>query len=335
MVDIEYNKQQIEKFQEAIVSIPDGKVKNDTDPQNRMEDFCVFILSFGRSNRVLTYDCIFKESKKFSQDVYIVCSDDDADLHNYIDRFGDKVVVFNKEALRKYIDTADNFNKMGVILYARNICWTIANKLGYRYFVEFDDDYNLFSQRYIEHVDKQDFLRQRPMQDIDYLCKIHLDLLKTTPCRTIAFSQNGDYIGGAGNGDHARGWKRKAMNSFFCDTEKPFLFGGSVNEDVNYYTYSGRLGVLNFSMYGYSLNQSQTQSNSGGMTDQYLESGTYVKSFYSVIFSPSCVRISTMGNPGKEKRIHHSVIGEKCYVKVLDEKYKYNSYKNIHTEDEW
>ena len=32
-----------------------------------------------------------------------------------------------------------------------------------------------------------------------------------------------------------------------------------------------------------SLLQKETQSNSGGLTDIYLELGTYVKSFYSVI----------------------------------------------------
>ena len=336
MVDINYNKSQIEKFQEAIVSIPDKKTINQSNPSERIEDFCVFILSFGRSDRVITYNTLFKESKKFSQEVYIVCSDDDSDLPNYIEKFGDKVVVFNKDTLRKYIETGDNFDKMSVILYARNICWAIANKLGYRYFVEFDDDYSRFSQRFVEHTVEGDFLRQRIMYNIDFLCKIHLDLLKLTHCRTIAFSQNGDYIGGAGNGDHARGWKRKVMNSFFCDTEKPFLFAGSINEDVNYYSYSGRVGVLNYSMYGYSLNQGQTQSNAGGMTEQYVDSGTYVKSFYSIMFSPSCVKISVMGNPGKEKRIHHRVIGENCYVKVLDEKYKYESYNKIHNaEDEW
>lgn len=171
MVDIEYNKSQIEKFQEAIIRIPDTKTINLSNPNERIEEFCVFILSFGRSDRVITYNTLFKESKKFSQDVYVVCSDDDSDLPNYIEKFGDKVGVFNKDTLRKYIDTADNFDKMSVILYARNICWAIANKLGYRYFVEFDDDYSQFLQRYIEHTSEGDFLRQRIMYNMDFYAK--------------------------------------------------------------------------------------------------------------------------------------------------------------------
>ena len=119
MVDLEYNKSQIEKFQEAIVSIPDKKTIL-SDSSERIDDFCVFILSFGRSDRVITYNTLFKESKQFSQDVYIVCSDDDSDLPNYIEKFGDKVVVFNKDTLRKYIETADNFDK--------NVGYTICEK---------------------------------------------------------------------------------------------------------------------------------------------------------------------------------------------------------------
>lgn len=41
------------------------------------------------------------------------------------------------------------------------------------------------------------------------------------------------------------------------------------------------------------------------MTEVYLNSGTYLKSFYSVMFAPSAVQIAVMGD--KEKRIHHRV----------------------------
>lgn len=56
------------------------------------------------------------------------------------------------------------------------------------------------------------------------------------------------------------------------------------------------------------------------MTDLYLDSGTYVKSFYSVIFSPSCVKISMMGD--KHKRVHHKVNWNSCCPKILNEKWR-------------
>lgn len=44
------------------------------------------------------------------------------------------------------------------------------------------------------------------------------------------------------------------------------------------------------------------------------------KSFYSVMYSPSCVKISLMG--ASHKRIHHQVTWNNAAVKILHEKYR-------------
>lgn len=48
--------------------------------------------------------------------------------------------------------------------------------------------------------------------------------------------------------------------------------------------------------------------------------GTYLKSFYSVMWAPSCVKIGAMGDT--HKRIHHSITWDKCAPKILSEKWK-------------
>lgn len=53
------------------------------------------------------------------------------------------------------------------------------------------------------------------------------------------------------------------------------------------------------------MNQKRTQSNAGGMTEVYLESGTYLKSFYSVIYHPAGVRVKLMTT--KFVRLHHAI----------------------------
>lgn len=52
---------------------------------------------------------------------------------------------------------------------------------------------------------------------------------------------------------------------------------GRINEDVNTYTNLGRCGELFMTIGAVQLGQKQTQKNSGGMTELYLDSGTYVK----------------------------------------------------------
>ena len=113
---------------------------------------------------------------------------------------------------------------------------------------------------------------------------------------------------------------RKAMNTFFCKTSHRFDFLGRINEDVNTYTYLGSKGERIFTYSHACINQMQTQSNSGGMTELYLDSGTYVKSFFSVMIMPSCVSIKSMGD--KHKRLHHNVKWDCCVPKIINQRYK-------------
>ena len=69
-----------------------------------------------------------------------------------------------------------------------------------------------------------------------------------------------------------------------------------------------------------ALHQKATQTNKGGMSDVYLDSGTYLKSFYSVIFAPSCVRVGMMGS--HHKILHHKITWNNCTPVILNEKHK-------------
>lgn len=314
----------------AVKRMPENKVsKNHPDAP---KDFCLFILTFGRPNACKTLKTLQK-STRFNTDYYLVCSDDDKSLPEYIENFGERVLVFNKKDMLPYIDRGDNFDKFNVILYARNICFTLADMLGYRYFCEFDDDYTEFRHRF--HDEDVDSCLSRYITDYDELFRVHLDFFQKTPTKTITISQMGDYIGGWQNGNVRRGYQRKVMNSFFCDIQQPFLFEGTINEDVNFYTQGGRKGEVMFNLFGFGLNQEMTQQNSGGMTEQYLDGGTYLKSFYSVMYSPSCVKVGTISH-GKNERYHHRVDGKSAYVKIIDPKYKANTYNELNPSfDEW
>jgi hypothetical protein len=148
-----------------------------------------------------------------------------------------------------------------------------------------------------------------------------LDFYKTIPAKSIAMAQGGDFIGGAGSGTaKSKKLKRKCMNSFICSTERPFKFNGRINEDVNTYTYKASIGHIFFTIPTLSLEQETTQSNKGGMTDIYLDKGTYIKSFYSVIFSPSSVKVALMGD--KNKRLHHRVSWNNAVPVILNEIHK-------------
>ena len=154
-------------------------------------DFCVFILSYKRANNMCTIDSLLRAN--YTGKYYIILGNDDPTINEYIDKYGkDKIIIFDKEEQARLTDACDNFDKRKVILYARNFCFDIAKQLGYKYFLELDDDYTNFRYRYEE--DGQ--FRTCYVREFDELVDIMIDFLDTTNAHTVAFGQSGDYIGG-------------------------------------------------------------------------------------------------------------------------------------------
>ena len=286
------------------------------------EDFAVFILTHGRADNVKTY----KTLKRFGYTgkTYLICSDDDKQIETYKENYKEQVIVFSKNKYKNTFDIGDNFDDQRVVVYARNACFDLAKKVGIKYFLVLDDDYTDFSYRFNGELS---YNKGRGyIKNVDDIFKAVLDYYKTIPAKTIALSQNGDWIGG-----HNSSWakelklKRKCMNSFFCSTERPFKFTGRINEDVNAYTRLGALGDLFLTISNVSLKQTDTQSNKGGLTDIYLSQGTYVKSFYSVMFSPSSVKVAMLNT--ERSRLHHRVSWNNAIPVILNEKYRKNGTK--------
>lgn len=86
------------------------------------------------------------------------------------------------------------------------------------------------------------------------------------------------------------------------------------------YTVWGQQGEKIFTYFPMMVIQKQTQSQKGGLTEIYLDVGTYIKSFYSVMYSPSCVKVKMMGD--KHMRIHHAIQWVYCSPRILPESYK-------------
>lgn len=279
------------------------------------ENFAVFILSHGRPDSIETIKTLNKGN--YTGKWYIVIDNEDETANEYFRLYGSKVIMFDKLEISKRFDTADNFDDRRTVVYARNACFDIAKSFGIDYFLELDDDYDQLAYR--KEIDG--VLTQRVnCYQLDRLFDLMIDFLEKTRAKTVAFAQGGDFIGGVNSGIFQDKLKRKAMNTLFCKTKNPFQFVGRINEDVNTYTALGQKGELFFTIADVFIHQIQTQSNAGGMTDVYLNSGTYVKSFYSVIFNPSCVKIAGMGTINK--RIHHRISWNNCVPKILNQKYK-------------
>lgn len=278
------------------------------------KDFAVFILSHGRADKIKTIQAL--EKGNYTGKYYIIIDNEDETAVEYYNRYSDKVIMFDKIEIAKKFDTADTFEDRRTIVYARNACFDIAKELGLKYFLELDDDYTTFEYRKI----KDDKLIHINCKQLDKLFDLMINFLEQTNALTVAFAQGGDFLGGEHSTVYTERLTRKAMNTFFCKTENRFNFVGRINEDVNTYTSLSNRGNLFFTIADADIQQTQTQSNSGGMTEVYLDSGTYLKSFYSIIFSPQAVKIGKMGE--NHLRLHHKVNWNYCAPKILNEKYR-------------
>jgi hypothetical protein len=283
-----------------------------------INNYAVFILTHGRPDKVLSIKSL--EKANYKGPVYLICDDEDKTLERYKENFGeDKVIVFSKEYMSGTFDTMDNFDDKRVIVYARNIAFNIARDLKLDYFITLDDDYNSFDYRF---NNKFKYLAEtRPIKNITSIFEAMIEYLTNTSIKTICFSQGGDFIGGSESKmANSITCKRKAMNLFVCKTDRPINFIGRINEDVNTYVKRGMTGDIFLTTSLVSLHQISTQTSEGGMTELYNERGTYMKSFYSVIISPSSVKISLMGN--NNKRLHHVINWDNTVPKIIKESYK-------------
>jgi len=281
------------------------------------DDFCVFILTHGRPDNVVTYAKLLAAG--YTGKVYIVIDNEDDTEDAYRKRYGDKVLQFDKKAEAALIDEGDNFHDRRVIIHARNVCFRLAEEVGCKYFIEFDDDYTSFHYR---KDSKNRYVSRRVTTTMDQLLEALLVYFIETPqIKTICLSQGADHMGGDQGPTSLR---RKVMNSFICSVDRPFRFFGKINEDVNLYTTEARRGALFFSVMSAHLVQKQTQQSDAGMTEIYLDKGTYFKSFYSVMYAPSCVQIALMGDPRKKEnyRIHHRVAWNNTAALILREEHR-------------
>lgn len=279
------------------------------------DDFCVFILTHGRPGRQSTLNTLRRYG--YTGKLFLVVDDEDKTGPEYEARYGEQVLFFSKEEASKKFDIGDNLRSKASVVYARNATFDLAKKVGCRYFIQLDDDYTAF---WIRLKANAEYGAWALKGKIDEALSAMVDFVSTTHVLSLAMSQGGDWIGGASHGVERLRLRRKAMNSFVCDAERPFEFIGRMNDDVNTYVVHGTRGGLFLTAMQIMLVQTPTQMSPGGLTEMYLEWGTYTKSFYTVMMAPSCVKISTLGEV--YDRIHHKINVRNAYPLILDERHR-------------
>lgn len=280
------------------------------------DDFCIFILSHKRPGDVPTLNTIQRHG--YTGDWYIVIDHEDG-IGPYEQEYGEENVIYlDKDDALPGLDRGDNFNHRGTPLYTRYQIWDLADDLGYDYFLMLDDDYEYFQYRYNEAFEYDCQKVENLNKYIDYA----IEFLDRADLDTLCMAQGGDFIGGDQSSlAQAVQTRRKAMNTFLCRTDRKFDFRGVLNDDVNTYIRAAQYGKLFLTANCVSVDQEQTQQDDGGLKDLYLDEGTYVKSFYTILYSPSCTSLQELHDRA-DSRIHHRVNWRNAVPKIVPESAK-------------
>ena len=269
-----------------------------------------------------TYDSLRKHG--YTGKIYLVADDLDKTVDGYKKKYGDELLIFDKKKAALNMDTGDNSGDFRSTLFSANTIFELAKERDIKYFFIMCDDYSAFHYR----TDEGNKLAATCVKRLDDVFKSMVKFYKNTPTVCLAMAQGGDFIGGREN-DMVGKLKRKAMNTLLCSTDRPFKFIGRLNEDVTTYVNLGGKGLLFYTVGSVSIVQNPHQGEKGGLTDVYLDAGTYVKSFFSVMYNPSCVKVKEMGS--SHKRIHHVVKWNNAVPKIISENY----YENMVEDDSW
>lgn len=280
-----------------------------------MKNFAAFILTHGRPDHVTTIEAL--RSCNYTGEIYLIIDDEDETADEYFKRFGrDKVFVINSSEVAKTTDVCDNLQHHNSVIYKRNASFRIAQELGIKYFMQLDDDYIDFRYRF----KSGNSLLSRKQKSLDETITALVQFMDESNAVTVAMAQAGDFIGGLGSNIYRQQLVRKVMNSWIFRADRPLQFVGRLNDDVNTYLTHGSRGELMMTPAIVCVNPAMTQVNKGGMTELYLDTGTYMKSMFSVMVAPSCVTVRSMGpaNP----RLHHHIEWNNCVPKIISDKHR-------------
>ena len=279
------------------------------------DSFAIFILSHGRADRMVTVNTILKEG--YTGKWYIILDTDDEQYDLYVSNFGkEHIILFDKKDIKKEFDIMDNFEGDNVPTFARNAVNRIAKNMGLEYFLELEDDYYKLCFR----CEMDNHLPELPIENLDLVIEAMLDFLDKTGLKTVAFAQAGEMIGGKNGIIWKTRIRRKVMNTFFFRVDNTFDFLGRFNDDVNAYITYGKTGDVMLQIANITLDQPVTQQRKGGISEAYKSFGTYVKSFYSVMLRPDCVKIAVMGRT--DRRIHHKIDWKYCVPVIISDRFR-------------
>ena len=246
--------------------------------------------------------------------IYLLVEQRDPDLPEYKRLYGDEVLIYDREQVE--VDYFDNNGPTSVAVHARNATNDWCRKLGITHQLQCDDDLygcHLATElnndlRWLYHWRVSRLPEWCQHYLFPYVCLQLWQLIDRVPfMRAACIGMSSDCAG------KVYLTRRKVMQAILISQRKPITFSARFNEDVTTYVTLNSLGEVT-PEFDLIVQQSKpTQVRSGGMSNEYKQVGTYIKTFYTVLRWPESITIADLGLVW---RIHH-FIRPHIYPKIV------------------
>ena len=262
----------------------------------------IFIPSYHRPSNVKTakyFTRIGYDPKKihvFVDDI----TDDITEYKKEMAELGVNLHIFNMDEARKrydYVHRASESRRSAG--QARNMFQDFARDNGIEFYMVQDDDTNSFQKRRFGV-----YTRIADINDILYYFESIKEFMYRHKIGLFALSQTGDFYG---QQIDKKVFRKKVMNTTFYLL--PYIYRaerGVQDDDTSMFTGAMNEGYFTGSLYqGIVLQQTQSATASGGLTDLYNECKLLNKSLITPIQFPSAIRAEKQVMNGN--RLHHRV----------------------------
>lgn len=271
----------------------------------------IFIPSYHRWDNLKTINYFVKLGWDVSK-LHVVIDDEADDIEQYkitANKVGFNLHIFKQKEARArydYVHRASISRRSAG--QARNMFYDIATGLGIEFYMVQDDD----TQNY-QIKNKGKYLRMANLSDVIYSFNVVKEFMYKRHIGCFGLSQTGDFIGG----ENTKLLRNKVMNTTFILTKYIYRGEKGVQDDdtsqfaniMNEGLFTGSLGD------GLILQQTQSATAKGGLTDLYNECKLLNKALVTPIQFPSCIQAEKQEKNGG--RLHHKIKNKFLYPKII------------------
>lgn len=246
-------------------------------------DFCVFIISHGRADRVETYDTLRRGG--YTGKICVVIDNEDAQYERYKERFDD-VLCFTKQALIDVTDTV-GLRRRASATYARNYVEIYARVNKIVSYAIMDDDIVALRYKWLEG----DTVRSLQVTGgLDEVFRAYSEFIVNNNIATTSFGTVMFYVGGAGNLGKRITDLRETYQIHIRNTKFDVDWISIINEDIITEILTAQQGYIWWSLPFIVYDAVAMNDKSGGVKDAYDTITPFERAFLATIVHPDCCK---------------------------------------------